>query len=579
MKVRSFCFILSFIFAFPTLFAQVDTMEVQKAQAYIATRGEVYFNFKVQQRNEIKTFTRVISIDVLKDNQIYAYANKAEFQKFLTFHIPFKVIVPASLQKRLESLKSGVLTNAWNTYPSYDQYVTMMDTFASHHRTICELIQFGTSVKGRKLLCMHISGNVNTKHSKPEFLYSSTIHGDEVNGYVLMLRLIDYLIVNYQHNALVTKLIDSVDVFINPLFNPDGTYFNGNSSVLGATRYNANNVDLNRNFPDPAYGLYPNGDRQLETQEMMDFMSQHNFVLAANFHGGSNVVNYPWDTWLSSEKTHADNEWYEFISQQYVDTTRKYGSVDYFTDVTPSGITEGGDWYVVNGGRQDYTNFYLHGREVTIELGEDKTPDASTLPVYWNYNYRSLLNFMEQTLMGIHGTVIDSSSRSPLRAKVAILNHDRDSSEVYSSESMGNYYRMVQPGTYDILFSANGYISRVVKSVVVTPNSSTQIDVSLKRDIDTINKKRDYDGTLFLKSMGRGASTQYNFAVGIPSEGWWKIEIFDVRGSYRGVCFQQYMLKGSYQLPVELNQLKPGVYIARLMNDNLYKACKFLIIK
>ena len=52
----------------------------------------------------------------------------------------------------------------------------------------------------------------------------------------------------------VTRLLDSTVVWINPLANPDGTYHGGNNSVNGAWRYNANSVDLNRNFADPAAG-------------------------------------------------------------------------------------------------------------------------------------------------------------------------------------------------------------------------------------------------------------------------------------------------------------------------------------
>jgi len=38
----------------------------------------------------------------------------------------------------------------------------------------------------------------------------------------------------------------------------------------------------------------------------------------------------------------------------------------YFTSPYSSGITEGGDWYAISGGRQDYMNFVHHCKEVTL---------------------------------------------------------------------------------------------------------------------------------------------------------------------------------------------------------------------
>ena len=40
--------------------------------------------------------------------------------------------------------------------------------------------------------------------------------------------------------------------------------------------------------------------------------------MAANIHGGVECMNYPWDTWLSTVKPHADNDWY-FITNVYDD--------------------------------------------------------------------------------------------------------------------------------------------------------------------------------------------------------------------------------------------------------------------
>ena len=70
------------------------------------------------------------------------------------------------------------------------------------------------------------------------------MHGNELTGYVLMLRLIDDLLNGYS-NGLYQDVINEIDIWINPLANPDGAYATGDQSVSGATRNNANWVDLN----------------------------------------------------------------------------------------------------------------------------------------------------------------------------------------------------------------------------------------------------------------------------------------------------------------------------------------------
>jgi murein tripeptide amidase MpaA len=137
---------------------------------------------------------------------------------------------------------------------------------------------------------------------------------------MLLLRLIDSLLTSYESNSTLRQLIDNTEIWINPLFNPDGFYFASDSLYFNSTRYNANDVDLNRNYPDPVAGEHPDEmEWQPETIAMMDFMKQQHVVLAANLHDGSEVVNYPWD---SRSARHADDNWYSLISRQFADTMR-----------------------------------------------------------------------------------------------------------------------------------------------------------------------------------------------------------------------------------------------------------------
>ena len=280
----------------------------------------------------------------------------------------------------------------WDRYPTYSTYVNMMQQWAADHPTLCRLDTIGTSVQGRLILSMEITANP-ADTTLPEFFYSSTIHGDEVTGYVMMLRLIDTLLKGYGNNPQYTTLMNTTLICINPLANPDGTYNNSNNNIRYAMRYNSNYVDLNRNYPNPfATAKEP---LQQENQAMINYFDRHNFRLSANLHGGAEVMNYPWDSYTSLQNPHPESAWWQAVCKRFVDTSRTYDP-NHFDDTYSCGYTAGGDWYVITGGRQDYFNYYYNCRELTMEVSTTKTLSSNQLPNYWNFLQHSLVNYIEE---------------------------------------------------------------------------------------------------------------------------------------------------------------------------------------
>lgn len=444
----------------------------------MAASNETYFMFRIADRAELDKLTTIISIDNVKGLDVYAYANEKQLAEFERLGYAYTVLPhPGSLIiPKMATAKEGLL--AWDAYPTYTAYVDMMYQFAADHPTLCQIVNIGSTVDGRALLVAKISSNVTVQEDKPEILYASSIHGDETTGYVLMLRLIDSLLTAYGSDSLITRLIDSCEIWINPLSNPDGTYNGGNNTVFGATRYNANSVDLNRNFPDPVAGQHPDGENwQPETVAMMDFAENRSFVISANFHGGAEVVNYPWDTWA---RLHTDNTWMVNISRAFADTVHHYAPSGYMTDLN-NGITNGYAWYRITGGRQDYMTYWRGGRETTIEISSTKLLPATQLPAHWTYLRSSFFNYVENTLYGIRGIVTNAVTGQPVSAVIRIPGHDSDldSSRIFNDPDVGDYHRMIAAGTYDVEVFAPGYYTNTVRNVVVTNNACTRADIAL----------------------------------------------------------------------------------------------------
>ncbi len=471
-----------------TLFAQKSNKEL--ANEYLEIKGEAIFSFVIQNTSELSTITKELSIvhydEITKTVKVMATKN--QFTSFLQKNIPFTIAeednIVGDRTMTSDISDKAAATFPLTAYPTYADYVTMMNEFATNNPSLCKVENIGATGEGDKsLLFVKLSDNVNNNEQEPRVMYTSSMHGDEIAGYPMMLNLIDYILGAYNDtshpkHAEIKNLLDNNEVWINPLANPDGTFRNSanNTSVANATRGNANNVDLNRNYPDPDDGANPDGNaHQTETLAFMAFAESKHFVLSANFHGGIELINYPWDTYAGA---HPDQDYFIHVSEEYRDLCQANSPNGYF-DALNNGITNGYAWYEVQGGRQDYQIYNHKGREVTVELSNAKTPPANQLVNYWNYNRDALIAFLNQVNYGVRGVVTDAVTNQPIEAKVTIIGKESYESWVPTELPEGDYYRPVKAGTYNILYEAECYETLTLTGVSIADYATVVKDVQL----------------------------------------------------------------------------------------------------
>ena len=343
-----------------------------------------------------------------------------------------------------------------------------MRLYAATYPEITLLYSIGRSVLGTELLVIEISDNPGVHElGEPEFKYVANMHGNEVTGRETLLYLMQYLCSGYTTNSTIKAMVDSTRIHLLPTMNPDG-YSRARegdySSAIG--RYNFNGVDLNRNFPDH-FGRQQ-GATQPETQAIIDWLKQYHFVLSANLHNGALVANYPYDNSPSgrSEYTQSpDDDIFRQVSltYSYAHETMHLGrpcpgDTSGFTD----GITNGADWYNIDGGMQDYNYLRSSCFEITIEQGCHKFPYANELESVWNANRNALILFMKEVHGGIKGLVMDGNGSPISNARIDVVGRTHS---VFSAKD-GDYWRLLVPGKYTIRVSASGF-STAEKSIVV----------------------------------------------------------------------------------------------------------------
>ena len=283
-----------------------------------------------------------------------------------------------------EGYRSYLEYGAYSAYPvpwpTFEEFVARMQGLEVSSPELVELISIGLSIQGRDIWCLKISDNVTLDEDEPEFKYTRTIHGDETTGIELTIRLAELLLSNYGTDADLTKLVDEIDIWLCPIPNPDG--------YVAGERYNANGIDLNRNFPDRFTDPIDDpAGHEVETQVFMNFGYAHRFVMGANYHGGAQVFNYPWDAVAAPGEeiipayAPDDTIFYDFGLGYTILNPMLYEST-IFTD----GLTTGWEWYQIYGGMQDWAYIWRGEHHVTIEDSTTKTPKYDEIDPYWEAN-------------------------------------------------------------------------------------------------------------------------------------------------------------------------------------------------
>ena len=336
-------------------------------------------------------------------------------------------------------------------YPKPEEIGVTLQNLEKKYPEILKLESIGNSEKGRPLWLMKISDNVNRDETEPEVKFIGNMHGDEIVGREVLVRLIEDLASSYNKNSKIKDLINNSEIFIIPSLNPDG--------ALNIRRGNNSYVDLNRDFPDFTTGDNRNdpSGRAIETKAMMEFQKRRNFSLSANFHGGALVVNYPWDT---DKKKFPFYNLIKQFSLEYATLNIDMKNSTRF----PQGITNGYDWYEVNGGMQDWS-YYWHGDlQVTVEISNVKYPNYNLISKFYKKNRNSLLKYLFNVHQGIGFYSKKVESGNVEISKFSKMNLVEIGKYPFSK---GEFFKILEPGHYQFKVSAKGFNRTIEADVLV----------------------------------------------------------------------------------------------------------------
>ncbi len=379
-----------------------------------------------------------------------------------------------------------MLSRGLGVYHWHDTLTQDLEDYAAAHPDICRLHSLGKSANGMQLWAMLITDNPDVEEDEPEFKYVGTIHGNEPEGMELCLYFIDKLLTGYGTDQRVTALVDTTAIWVVPLMNPDGREFDSRGNWYGC--------DLNRYFPaywGPHGGGWPYPTPQLEkgnvflkgepdttgfqveVAHIVGWTVAHSFVASGALHSGAVLVCYPYGDAEGATDGH-----YWGDSPTPDDLLIEEISLDYATaHGQPMGIINGAAWFVARGEMGDWNYRYVSNNDITIEVCDFGLPEGQ-LPALWAAHEEAMMGLVESVHRGIHGLVTDSVTGLPVYAQVYV---EGNAQPVYTDPGVGDYHRMLLPGTYDMVFDAVGYRPHKVDGVNVTQQTpSVRVDVTLE---------------------------------------------------------------------------------------------------
>ncbi|MBI4722836.1 MAG: hypothetical protein HY769_07580 [Candidatus Stahlbacteria bacterium] len=382
-------------------------------------------------------------------------------------------------------------------YHTYQEVVKELDSIATLYPNITYLDSIGIShTDSLPIWAIKISANPQIEEDEPAILYNGTHHAEELLGTEICMHMINDLVTRYGIDPKVTRWIDSLEIWIVPIVNPDGreivtsgldTIWRKNThdnNHNGTFERDSDGVDLNRNYDfnwndgdaNPLSEYY-RGDApfsELETQAIRNLSLAQHFVFDVCYHsartGIKEVIYYPWRWDMTFSPDHPTIKPIADSMAKLITNERATGSyAAIFGTIGDGGSAR--DWFY---GTQGTISFTAEVCTCCILLGEavDGLCQRNLVGAYF---------LLDRALgSGITGQIIDSLAGTPIEAEVRILEAYNDKISPRLSEPLfGRYHRILAPGVYTVEVSKSGYDTVKIDSVIVDSGAPTILNIKL----------------------------------------------------------------------------------------------------
>ncbi len=262
---------------------------------------------------EMMQLLQRLQLDLLmeKNGRVYAVVGGRDLLRLQQEFIPFAIETqdfPPYSDKHM-AVQSGIN----GQFYSYKEVVAELMNLEQAYPNIVQVVDIGDSLEGRDIYAIKLSDNVTSDEDEAEVVFLGCHHAREWIAVDVPIRMARRLASNYASDSQIQSLLDSSEVWIVPIVNPDGLeysiyvyrYWRKNRRLNTDGTYG---VDLNRNYsykwgydnsgssPNPDSGIYRGTApfSEPESRAVRDFVQAHDFQVLISFHNYSQIILYPW---------------------------------------------------------------------------------------------------------------------------------------------------------------------------------------------------------------------------------------------------------------------------------------------
>lgn len=382
-------------------------------------------------------------------------------------------------------------------YWRYDQIVGKADALAEEYPDLIQRVKIGESQQYRRpIYAFRISNQASDSLDRPKVMFDGAHHSDELMGTQIVTALLDHLVLGYGNDPEVTNWLDTLEVWLVPVVNVDGhdmvtsgrdPRWRKNVRDLdgdGVVGEFHEGVNLNRNYDynwasggtgEPALisyrGPYPFSEP--ETRAMRDLTQQEKFTLVVSYHSQGEVIFYPW-SW--GGRPAPDHKVMKRIVEDIASNLQKMDGMGTYA-IAPGGPSS-----------QSYAWQYGHlgiaGMIIETGWGAHVFPPEEVEGVV-KANLKGARAVLSHAAgPGLSVRVVDSKTEQPLQAEVWFPRIDNDTVDRRTSdERFGRARRLLDPGVYYLVVSADGYETEVRSEVTVGEDGWTELEIKLMPEI------------------------------------------------------------------------------------------------
>jgi murein tripeptide amidase MpaA len=410
-------------------------------------------------------------------------------------HAPDRKFVGASLFG-LRPTRSENSASALSAYPHLNALERRFADLALAYPHLARLEKIGESTGWRlPIWGIRISDYPERDEDEPAVLFTGVHHAREPLGALICEAILEELLAHYGKSERHTRLVDSLEIWLVPVVNPDGyDYIMRNQLQFPWWRKNlrdnngdgvfdplVDGVDLNRNYDfnweeggdgNPASWFYRGSSpfSEREIQALRDLAWRENFLVGVSYHSYGESVLYPWGNYHRPP----DQELIFDIAQRCAEKIdRLSGNGGYNVLPLNGRVGQSSVWMYGELGAMDYI----------IETGENYFAAPEDIPRIARENVKGALFLLERSLgSGVNGHVRDRLTGKPIAAEIHANGCEASYVKCRRSDSFhGRFDRLLFPGNYTIEIRAPGYKTEVLAGVPVRQNAMTPLEITLAR--------------------------------------------------------------------------------------------------